>query len=224
MMFLTPTLPFSEIQSMFYGMPILRWMICVVVGVALASSALASEEGAHGDDPTSAHASANLESLLDFRADKTIWTVVVFGLLFGTLYAVAWKPISEGLAARENGIATQLAETKRISEEAISKLKEYDAKLLTAHTQAQDLLVQARKDAETSGQRIVADAQAEASRQRDRALADIESAKQSALSDLAGKSTDIAFSLARQVVGRELKSDDHTKLIADALGKMPNRN
>ena len=114
---------------MFYGIPILRWMICIVVGFSLASSAFASGEAAHGDDPTSAHASANLESLLDFRADKTIWTVVVFALLFGTLYAVAWKPISEGLAARENGIATQLAETKRISEEAISKLKGLKEKL-----------------------------------------------------------------------------------------------
>ena len=106
----------------------------------------------------------------------------------------------------------------------MAKLKEYDAKLQTAHAQAQDLLVQARKDAETAGQRIVSEAQAEATRQRDRALTDIESAKQAALSELSGKSTDIAFSLARRVVGRELKTEDHQQLIADALSKMPSRN
>jgi F-type H+-transporting ATPase subunit b len=125
---------------------------------------------------------------------------------------------------REQGIATQLADAKRASEEAMAKLKEYDAKLQTAHAQAQDLLVQARKDAETAGQRIVSEAQAEATRQRDRALTDIESAKQAALSELSGKSTDIAFSLARRVVGRELKTEDHQQLIADALSKMPSRN
>jgi F-type H+-transporting ATPase subunit b len=145
-------------------------------------------------------------------------------ILFGTLYAVAWKPISQGLTDREQGIANQLAETKRISEEAVAKLKEYDAKLQSAHAQTQEMLAQARKDAETTGQRIVAEAQAEASRQRDRALSDIEAAKQSALTELAGKSTDIAFTLARRVVGRELKTDDHKQLIAEALNKMPNRN
>ena len=211
-------------QMMFYGSPMIRWLLCIVVGLALAGSAVASGEGEHGEDPTSAFASKDLDSLLDFRADKTIWSAVVFIILFGILSAVAWKPITQGLASREQGIASQLAETKRISEEAIAKLKEYDAKLQSAHAQAQGMLVQARKDAETAGQRIVADAQAEAARQRDRALADIESAKQSALSDLASKSTDIAFSLARQVVGRELKTDDHKQLIADALSKMPNRN
>ncbi len=61
------------------------------------------------------------------------------------------------------------------------------------------------KDAEAAGQRILADAQAEATRQKDRALADIESAKVAALSELGAKSTDIAFSLARGIVGRELK-------------------
>lgn len=178
----------------------------------------------HGTDLTSAHAGENLTSLIDFKADKAIWSAVVFVILLGGLYALAWKPISQGLEAREKGIETLIAETKKSSEEAMAKLKEYDAKLQTAHTQAQELLVQARKDAESAGQRIVSDAQAEASRQRDRALADIESAKQAALSELSTKSTDIAFSLARRVVGRELKTDDHKQLIADALSNMPNRN
>jgi len=85
-------------------------------------------------------------------------------------------------------------------------------------------LTQARKDSEAAGQRILAAAQEEAARQRDRALSDIESAKQAALSDLAGKSTDLAFSLARRVVGRELNGTDHQYLINEALNKLPNRN
>jgi F-type H+-transporting ATPase subunit b len=209
---------------MLFGIPILRWLLCFVMSLSLAGCVFASGEGGHGEDPTSAHAGASQDSLLDLKTDKTIWSAVVFLILVGVLYAIAWKPISQGLASREHGIAAQIAETKQASEEALAKLKEYDAKLLSAHAQAQDLLVQARKDAESAGQRIVSEAQAEAARQRDRALADIETAKQSALADLAGKSTEIAFSLARRVVGRELKTEDHKQLIADALNKMPNRN
>ncbi len=125
------------------------------------------------------------------------------------LYFVAWKPISEALEKRERTIANNIADAKNAAEQALIKLKEYEARLSTAATEATEIVNQARKDAEQVGQRIIADAQGEAERQRDRALADIESAKQSALSEMAAKSTDMAFSLARRVVGRELKASDH---------------
>ena len=208
---------------MIYSVPFLRCLLCLVVFVAYAGSSYARSDD-HGPDPTSAHAGEHQDNLLEFKYDKAIWSLVVFGLLFGGLYVLAWKPISQGLAMREQTIATQIADAKRSADEALAKLKEYDAKLQTAHAQSADLITQARKDAESAGQRIVAEAQAEASRQRDRALADIESAKQSALSDIAGKSTEIAFSLARRVVGRELRTDDHKQLIADSLNKMPSQN
>jgi len=208
---------------MFSKVTFFGWLLFSVFCVPPVGSSYASSDE-HGPDPTSAHASENLDSLIDLKTDKTIWSAVVFLILFGGLYVLAWKPISEGLATREKAIATQIADAKRSADEAMAKLKEYDAKLQTAHVQSADLITQARKDAESAGQRIVAEAQAEASRQRDRALADIESAKQGALSDIAGKSTEIAFSLARRVVGRELKTDDHKQLIADSLSKMPSQN
>ena len=208
---------------MFNRITFLGLLLCFGVFFAFDGKAIASSED-HGPDPTSAFAGANLDSLIDFKSDKAIWSVVVFLLLFGGLYVLAWKPISQGLAMRESTIAAQIADAKKSADEAMAKLKEYDSKLQSAHVQSADLITQARKDAETAGQRIIAEAQAEASRQRDRALSDIETAKQGALSDIAGKSTDIAFSLARRVVGRELRTDDHKQLIAESLKNMPSQN
>ncbi len=201
----------------------MRLLLFLAFCVAFLGNAWASGDG-HGPDPTSAYAAEGLDSLLEIKSDKAIWSAVVFLLLFGGLYVVAWKPITQALETREQSIATQISDAKRSADEAMEKLKEYDSKIQSAHTQAAELMTQARKDAESAGQRIVAEAQAEAGRQRDRALADIESAKQSALSDIAGKSTDIAFSLARRVVGRELRADDHQQLIAESLRKMPSQN
>ncbi len=208
---------------MFYGVSLIRWLVCLAVCISCAGNACARSDE-HGPDPTSAHASESLDSLLEVKSDKAIWSAVVFLLLFGGLYVTAWKPITQALEKREQSIATQISDAKRSADEAMAKLKEYDSKILLAHTQAAEIMTQARKDAESAGQRIVSEAQAEAGRQRDRALADIESAKQGALSDIAGKSTDIAFSLARRVVGRELRPDDHTQLIAESLRKMPSQN
>lgn len=175
-------------------------------------------------DPTHSFAGADQSNPMEWRGDSAIFSLIVFLLLLAVLAAFAWKPISQGLEKREASIATMISDAQKASESATAKLKEYQVKLESAQAQAQELVTQARKDAEASAQRIVADAQAEAARQRDRALADIETAKQAALSELTGRSTDMAFSLARRVVGRELNPNDHQNLIQEALRQMPNRN
>lgn len=188
-------------------------------------SSMAADDG-HGHDDIS-HGQADvkeLNNLLELKASKSFFSAIVFLILCVVLYAVAWKPISEGLAKREKLIADQIAEAQKASVTAADKLKEYEAKLSEAAVQAQELVAQARKDAESVADRIKAEAQQEAARSRDRAIAEIESAKAQALSELTARSTDIAFGLARKVVGRELNAADHQKLISDAIGNLPSRN
>lgn len=203
-------------------LPIILCGLLIAV-IAMFGSATLSF-GADHADITHGHASAELENLLEFKSDKSFFTAVVFVLMLAILYAVAWKPISQGLARREHHIAAQIAEAKNASDVAAAKLKEYEAKLSDAAVQAQELVTQARKDAEQVAERIKADAQSEAARSRDRALAEIESAKQSALSDLTTKSTDMAFSLARRFVSRELNADDQKKLMTDAISNLASKN
>lgn len=187
---------------------------------------LAAEDG-HGvhADVTHGHStSQELNNLLELKSSKSFFSAIVFLILCCVLYVLAWKPIATGLEKREKMIATQIHEAKVASENAAAMLKEYEAKLADAAVQAQELVFQARKDAEAVADRIKGEAQSEASRLRDRALSEIESAKQAALADLTNKSTDIAFALARRVVGRELKAEDHQRLIADAIGNLSSKN
>ncbi len=180
--------------------------------------------GDHELDPTHMNMTDEGESAIEWRAEKSIATLIVFGLLVATLTAVAWKPIAKGLEERERGIANNIANAERASQDAIARLADYEAKLAGANTEAQQILADARKDAEAAGQRLIATAQEEAARQRERAVAEIESAKRVALSELAEKSTDVAMLLAQRVVGREVNANDHQNLIQDMLGKLPSKN
>ena len=197
-------------------------LIAVLLGMFVFPVGLAVASESH--DPMHANPSNELNNPLEFRTDMAVFSAIVFLLLLLVLVTFAWRPLREGLDLRERMIADQIANAKKASDEAAAKLKEYEAKLTEAAVQAQAMVAQARKDAEAAAERIRSEAQAEAARQRDRALADIEAAKQAALSDLTSKSTDLAFSLARRVVGRELRKEDHQQLIADAIGKLPSRN
>ena len=129
---------------MIYGVKFIRLLLCFAVCFAFAGNSMASSND-HGPDPTSAYAGENLDSLIDLKSDKAIWSAVVFLLLFGGLYVLAWKPISQGLALREHTIATQIADAKRSADEAMAKLKEYDAKLQSAHAQSAESGVRGRE-------------------------------------------------------------------------------
>ena len=195
---------------------------------ALANPALAvsplDEAHAHEADPTHANMTDEAESPSEFRSEKAIATLIVFGCLMAGLIGFAWKPIREGLEKREKTIANNLANAEKASQDALAKLKEYEAKLTSANAEAQQILADARKDAEATGQRLITAAQEEAGRQRERALAEIESAKSVALNELAQKSTDVAMSLAGRIIGREVKAADHNSMIQDMLAKLPSKN
>ena len=53
---------------------------------------------------------------------------------------------------------------------------------------------------------------------------EIDTAKKVAISELAGQTSDMAIQVAKQVVGRELKADDHADLIRKSLERLPSNN
>lgn len=196
------------------------WLFSLCFCMALGVGSLQASEGEH-HDPTHANASAQMSNPLELRTDFGIFSLLVFLGLLAVLYALAWKPLMKGLDLREKLIAGQVEEARVASEQAAAKLKEYEAKLADAAVQAQSMVMQAKRDAESVAERIKSDAESNAQRMLDRARSEIESAKQAAMSELSQKSTDIAFGLARKVIGRELKSSDHEQLVRDALSRLP---
>jgi len=56
------------------------------------------------------------------------------------------------------------------------------------------------------------------------ALADIEAAKNTAVQQIADQSTKLAFALARKLIHKELRPEDHTALIRESLEQFPSEN
>ncbi len=154
---------------------------------------------------------------LQFRVDTLFFSLLIFlGLLF-VLFRYAWKPIMEGLDAREKKIADDIEDARVANEQAQSNLKQYEYKIAAATEEANSLLAQAKQDALEAKEKILAEAKEEAQRERDRALADIRAAKDAAVRELAEKSVDSAVSLAGNIVGRSLDQKDHSELIQKSI-------
>jgi F-type H+-transporting ATPase subunit b len=172
----------------------------------------------HGDG------SPQLKAAQELRFDLGIATFLVFLILLAILTKFAWGPILAGLAKREETIAQQIAEAKMAAETAGKQLAEYERKLAAATEEARAIVGQARADAETAKDKIVAEAKEAAGRERERAVADIASAKNDALREIAAKSVSTAVTLASNIIRREVKPEDHDKLISDSLQQFSKLN
>jgi F-type H+-transporting ATPase subunit b len=183
-----------------------------------------ADEPAGVEEDAEAHAEHPASPLLNVDVGAAIWNLLIFGAVFAILAFFVWPPILKGLQAREEQIRSDLegAEQSRLQAETLRA--ELDKQIGDAQSQVQAMLADARRDAETAGQKIVEDAKSEAERQRERAVADIETAKKVALSEMAGQTAEIAMTLAKQVVGRELKADDHADLIRQSVDRLPSNN
>ena len=179
----------------------------------------AGEHGAaHG-----AHAPVNT-SPVELDPDLAVYTLVVFVILFVILSKFAWKPIAEALDRRERLIAEQIAAAERSQQEARRMLTEYEQKLAVAQDEVRGILDEARRDAATTGQEIVAEAASEAEAEKNRALRDIDTAKLQAVRELSEQSARLAVSLAGKIVSSELDQNRHSQLISDALARFPAGN
>ncbi|MEL6109470.1 MAG: F0F1 ATP synthase subunit B [Planctomycetota bacterium] len=181
----------------------------------------AEGDGTHADGH---HADHEIPPILSFDPGAAILNILIFLGVFGVLAQFVWPVILGGLEAREQKIASDLEGAQKANADAKALLADYEKKLSEANTEAQSILAEARRDADGNAAKIVEEAKAEAKRQADRALADIETAKKVALSDIAGQTSALAMGVAKQVVGRELKADDHADLIKNALDQVPSNN
>ena len=189
-------------------------------------SAAQDHAGGHHDPTDLSHQNSTpgLTSPIDWRSDSAVATLLIFLCLLALLLKFAWGPIMEGLEARERSIASSIEEAKRSAEKAAEQLRQYELKLAAATDEARGILDQARKDAESVKDRIVAEAQQAASRERQKAVADINSAKNVALQEMTQKSVDLAVALAGRLIRKQLRPEDHAQLIREMVEQFPSRN
>lgn len=149
-----------------------------------------------------------------------VWTIIWFIVLMLVLGKFAWKPILQGLQSREDYIRRQIEQAEETKQKAGETLAEYHAKLAKADQEGQKIIdgkiAQAQKQAEEMKKNM----QQELDQMRIRAEADLERAKHQAQEQLKVEAGKLVFDLGRQILARELSSEDNHKLIDQAIQKL----
>ena len=99
---------------------------------------------------------------LQFQVDTLLFSLIIFLGLLIVLFKFAWKPIMEGLDAREKRIGDDIESARLANEQAQVNLQQYEEKIAAANEEASALLAQAKLDAVAAKDKILAEANEEA--------------------------------------------------------------
>jgi F-type H+-transporting ATPase subunit b len=184
--------------------------LCLVV-----APVLAAEGGAgHGDEATSP-VYQPAQGIITGVA-----TIVIFILLVAVLGKYAWGPILAGLKAREEKIRKDIAAAEEARARAEATLRQYNDQLATAEQKVRDLLTKATADAEKLAGSIRTRGQQEAEEIKERAMRDIDAAREQALSEIYQQTADLATRVAEKILRRNLNADDQRGLVNESLQEL----
>jgi F-type H+-transporting ATPase subunit b len=149
-----------------------------------------------------------------------IWTLVLFLFTLWVLSKVALPRIGEALERRANAIRESIEAAERQRQEADQLLDEYRQRLKEAREQAEDIVSRARKAAETATAEAVAEGKGKREELVAAARRDIEVETRRSLERIRKEVADLTVLATEKVTRKSLDSEDHKRLIDEALAEV----
>jgi F-type H+-transporting ATPase subunit b len=146
-----------------------------------------------------------------------IWTLVSFGLTFWALKHWAFGPIQEKIDERRERIRRSIEEADKARTEARKLLEEHRALIGQARGQAEEILSEARKVADSQRQRVKEETEADRQRRLEETKRQIEAETHRALEQIRTEVADLTLIATAKVTGKVLDDSDHRRLIEDAI-------
>jgi len=149
-----------------------------------------------------------------------IWTLVLFLITMWVLSKVAFPKIQEALDKRAATISESIDAAERQRKESDELLAEYRARLAEAREQADDIMVRARKSAETAEAEATAAGKEKREELVEAAKRDIEAETRRSLDQIRQEVADLTVLATERVTRKTLTGEDQKRLVEEALGEV----
>lgn len=147
--------------------------------------------------------------------------VVNFLILIVLLQRFLYKPLTQFLATRAEGIKRSLEEAKAAREAAARAQQEYEARIAATRREAATLREAAVREVEEERQRLLKASRDEATRLLSEAKTQIEQEVKRAKAELRKEVVGLSVGIAERLIARSLTADDHRRLaeqVAQEIG------
>ena len=141
--------------------------------------------------------------------------VVIFLILKHLLF----KPVMAVIKAREEDIAMDIQEGKKIREEGEAFKREYEEKVGKAEEEGRNIINSAVEAAKEKSYMIKDDAKRDAEIMKERAKREIEEERIRAMNDMKDEMSDLVILAASKVIEKEIDKDKHKELIDEFIDR-----
>ena len=138
--------------------------------------------------------------------------LVVKKFLFGRINAI--------LEQRQQLSEKELTDARAAKEEAVNLKESYESSIANARAEATQIIQNAQKEAQQKADATIREAEQQAVDIRTRAEADIAQEKKKAINEAKDEIGGLAMDIAGKVVGKEIREEDHRRLIDDFLDQV----
>ena len=157
---------------------------------------------------------------LNINFFTALFTLFNFIAVFLVLKHFLFKPVRKIIQDRQDEIDHIYEDADKAKESAEALQAEYQQKLQAATQTSEQIVKEAILRGQNKEEEIVRQAKNEASAILDKAAADISQEKKKALNEAKDEISNMAMAIAEKVVGRELNSDDQSKLIDEFIKEL----
>ena len=153
--------------------------------------------------------------------EPEFWVAVAFVILMGLFaYLGVHRTVLQTLDRRSERIKAELDDARRLKEEAAKVLAEYEARRASAEREAEDIITNARAEAE----RIAGEAKAKiedfVARRTKTAEGKIALAEAQALADVRAAAADAAVAAASTILSQSVKGKIADELLAKGIAEV----
>lgn len=160
------------------------------------------------------------ESFIGINPWTALFTLLNFLALFFVMKHFLVGPVLKLIQDRQKEIDDLYKDAGDAKDNALAMEAEYKEKLAVANQTGERMVKEAVARGQAREEEIIRSANAEAAAIMDKAAADIAMEKKKALNDAKDEISGMAIAIAEKVVGRELSSTDHSKLIDDFINEL----
>ena len=160
-------------------------------------------------------------ALLRFEPGLTIWTIAIFLVLLVVLRKFAWKPLLVALDHREQNIKDALEQAQKSRQETELVLAENIRRGDESLQKAEQIIEQARQDAEQVYRQMVGEAKNEAKRVTEQGLRQLEAEQRAAIVEIRRTVADLAIRAAARLVETSLTDKQQHDLVDKFLAEIP---
>ena len=155
--------------------------------------------------------------LIEVAPGLMIWTLIAFGITFFVLKRYAFGPVQKIIDERRQRIREALAEAEHARQESRKLLEEHKQLRAGARGEAEAILSEARRIADSMRERVREETEADRQRRLEETRRQIEAETARALEEIRSEVGELALVAAERVTRGALDSEAQRRLLDDAV-------